>query len=292
MRVRMIAAAVAAAAALVAAAPAGATPPGANGDIFYTGVYPGVPQLTGIWRVHPDGFGTSQLPLGADATRPRVSPDGTRLLFAVNGSSSDFLANVDGSGVQQMPFSGGAWYPDGTRVVFARRGRGSSSHLFRERLDGSRPARLTRGHFADSAPAVSPDGRQIAFSRNGLLLRMPADGGAAERVGTDTISGGPDWSPDSSHLAYVCVQPPGNVFDLCVINADGSGRRVIWPPQGLACSVSDPSWSPDGTQIAFAVVCESGEHAIWTSNTAGTLAELVTDFPDLASQPSWQRLGG
>jgi Tol biopolymer transport system component len=58
------------------------------------------------------------------------------------------------------------------------------------------------------------------------------------------------------------------------------------------CTVSDPSWSPDGTRIAFAVVCNSGEYAVWSTNTAGTNASLVTTFPDLASQPSWQPLVG
>jgi Tol biopolymer transport system component len=184
MRVLVITAAVGIAAVCAGAAQASATPPGANGDIFYTGTYPGVPQLTGIWRTPPSGLTSSQLPLGADATWPRVSPDGTRLLYAVSGSGSDFLANIDGSGIQQMPFAGGAWYPDGTHVVFARRARGSSSHLFRERLDGSGLKKLTNGHVADSGPAVSPDGRQIAWNRNGELVRMPAAGGAARRSGS------------------------------------------------------------------------------------------------------------
>src|SRR5688500_16085110 len=53
-------------------------------------------------------------------------------------------------------------------------------------------------------PAVSPDGRTLAFSARGWLWTMSTSGGAAERV---TKSAGmdsrPAWHPDGRRLAFV-----------------------------------------------------------------------------------------
>jgi Tol biopolymer transport system component len=296
---RLIGVAAVLAAASASAVPAGATPPGANGDIFYHGVTMPGPSDAGIWRVHADGTGAQQLPLGALAVDPRVSPDGTRLLYSVFGQPTDFLANVDGSDSQAVPFAGGAWYPNGTQVVFSlvvsRRGSAHpKAHLFRENLDGTGLKRLTSGRNTDGDPAVSPDGTQIAFDRGGtegVLMRMPAAGGTPIQVGSDLILDGPDWSPDGARLVYVCVNQPDSTHDLCVINADGSGRRVIW--HAVDERAGQPVWSPDGTQIAFDVGFDTPPFLdIWRVNADGSDPTLITATPGGASGPNWQPLVG
>ncbi len=57
------------------------------------------------------------------------------------------------------------------------------------------------------------------------------------------------WSPDGSVLAFSSA--PGccetNRSAVGIVGADGSGFRMITPPDGSWY----PSWSPDGRSIAF-----------------------------------------
>jgi TolB protein len=285
----MIGVAAVAAAACTAAVPASATPPGANGDIFYDGLVGTTYQ--GIWRVHSDGTGAQQLPLGANAVNPRVSPDGTRLLYSVLFQTGDYLSGADGSDAHAVAFADGSWYPNGTQVVFshAAHRRGYSVHLFRENLDGTGLKKLTGGRHRDLYATVSPDGTQIAFVRDaGMLMRMPAAGGTPVRIGSDQLPYGADWSPDSTRLVYGCLNPVSPTV-VCVINADGSGRHVIWQQDGA--SADAPVWSPDGTQITFGVSAGFG-YSVWRMNADGSNPQLVTSTPGQAVNPNWQPLTG
>jgi len=102
-------------------------------------------------------------------------------------------------------------------------------------------------------PSWSPDGNRIAFTRwsgTGFISDvyvMDADGGNARLVTRNGYH--PTWSPDGRQLAFGCG-------GICIVNVDGSGRRVVLandaPPAAEPCARdSDPTWSPNGTTIAF-----------------------------------------
>jgi dipeptidyl aminopeptidase/acylaminoacyl peptidase len=122
--------------------------------------------------------------------------------------------------------------PDGTNTVVSVRridleADDYTSQLWQVPTDGSAPPRqLTQG-WRDSGPAVSPDGRWLAFVRavrdepardadprtakvgKPQVWVMPIDGGEARRL-TDHPLGvdrAPVWSPDSSRLAYTARVP-------------------------------------------------------------------------------------
>lgn len=92
------------------------------------------------------------------------------------------------------------------------------SALRRVALDGGDVA-WTQGP-RDSAPAISPDGRWVAFLRAGegtgadgspQLHVMPTDGGEARRVTSLHLGAGePVWAPDSRRIAFTARVPePG-----------------------------------------------------------------------------------
>src|SRR5262249_4966504 len=108
--------------------------------------------------------------------------------------------------------------PDGTRVVYVVRTLDGDEDRNVDRLwtvpaAGRDPRRLRSG-TADTAPAWSPDGSQIAFQREGQVHLLPSDGGEPEKV-TDLAlgAGAPVWSPDGTRVAFSAPVDP----------TDGSG---------------------------------------------------------------------
>jgi Tol biopolymer transport system component len=94
--------------------------------------------------------------------------------------------------------------------------------------------------------AWSPDGRYIAFhekdfTNNSKILVAASDGSDVQTLGAGQE---PAWSPHSDRLAFVA--PDGKLY---VMNADGSGRRLVY--DGNGAFVYAPSWSPQGDRIAF-----------------------------------------
>ena len=99
------------------------------------------------------------------------------------------------------------------------------------------------------APAISSDGRRIAFAveRQGAtqLYVMDADGGHTRVIAaTLALRGGLAWSPDSQSIVGAIVRD--GEPRLARIFLDGS------PPRPMVSEYSvDPVWSPDGTYFVY-----------------------------------------
>jgi Tol biopolymer transport system component len=115
--------------------------------------------------------------------------------------------------------------------------------------DGTELTRLTRSPWPEFDPALSPDGRLIAYRSephgHPELWVMNADGSRQHRLTRD--GGFPTWSPDGSMIAYAPGGGPSGRSWIAIMNADGSGKRRL-PHTDYG---EYPSWSPDGKRIAF-----------------------------------------
>ena len=119
--------------------------------------------------------------------------------------------------------------------------------------DGGQRRTLAIGSDLEEAlsPAVSPDGRRVAFtgSKAGQLdlYVMNVDGSGRRQLTSDLAQDlDPAWSPDGDSLLFSWSgTAPSSPTMLVVIGTDGSGRREVlvdgWGGE----------WSPDGRQIVF-----------------------------------------
>lgn len=135
--------------------------------------------------------------------------------------------------------------------------------LYRVRT-GAADARI-RGTRGARAPSWAPNGRELAFERNGVVYAANRDGSGVRALlpGSD-----PDWSPDGR---LVVVSRNGAIL---VARRTGSGARRITSGPGDTA----PAWSPDGTRIAF-----SRNGIVMVARSSGADAAVVGN----GSEPAW-----
>ncbi len=201
--------------------------------------------VTAIW-VTPSGGGratrlTDDL---QDATRPRWSPDGKQLVFQSyrDGNFHLWTTRPDGHGLRQLTTGRydhrePHFTPDGRALVFSS-DRGGSGTYGIHRLDLSTGAivALTDDPTEEAEPAVSADGRKLAFTTDTTaIVELDLTTGVRRTVvaaKTGITVFGPSYSP-SGELAYVRLSGPTS--DLMVGDtAVTSGKDVFAVP---------PSWT-------------------------------------------------
>jgi Tol biopolymer transport system component/C-terminal processing protease CtpA/Prc len=184
-----------------------------------------------------------------------LSPDGRKVAFVARGEVWAAAARDGGDAVRvsrsDARESQIAWLPDSRRIVYVSE-RTGAGNLFLFDFTTNAETQLTNPTTSDSAPRVSPDGKSIAFVRDGKELRLIDLATKKDRtLATGHLtrsSRGLAWSPDSRWVAYVGVTAKAfrNVF--AVPAAGGESRAISAMPNGNANNIS---WSPDGTYIIY-----------------------------------------
>jgi len=140
-----------------------------------------------------------------------------------------------------------------------------------------------REHF--EAPNWSRDGTEFVFNQNGLLFRIPAEGGQPVQIDTgtlDRLNNDHGISPDGTDLV-VSDQSRGSGASLIYTLPYTGGRPTLITRQG-------PSywhgWSPDGETLAY-VGLRDDEYDVYTIPVTGGSETRLTDAPGLDDGPDY-----
>ena len=80
-------------------------------------------------------------------------------------------------------------------------------------------------------PAISPDGKTIAFSYQGDIFTVPSNGGTAKQITSNAaFDSYPVWSPDGNHIAFASNRE-GSI-DVWVMNANGGIPKRVTTNSG------------------------------------------------------------
>ncbi|HUK97979.1 MAG TPA: hypothetical protein VLV46_10000 [Gaiellaceae bacterium] len=118
------------------------------------------------------------------------------------------------------------------------------NQLFRITLSGKGLKQLTKGPASSVAPAFSPDGKRIVFSRLGVgIFSMNVDGTGLRRLTSNGRDNSPAWSPDGKQIVF--LRPSATAWTVYVMSPSGAGVRRL----RLAPAAGRPSWTAHGLVI-------------------------------------------
>jgi Tol biopolymer transport system component len=244
-----------------------------------------------IWLVPVAGGAPSRLsadPASVYCDEPAFTPDGGGIVHVSNrgGATNLWLSPVAGGAPTRLTIGPGqdespSVARDGTIAFVSTHWRLS---LRAHQLGGRTRTLLTHPRFI-WAPALSPDGRELAFSQGDFdgswhLWSVPVEGGAARRL-TSGEAGEiyPRFSPDGDWLLYTTWAAPRRVGR---VRRAGGAPSLVEAEPGVEAAYGDVS--PDGRSIAFART-EAKESHVYVEAVGGGERRRLTSTS--STLPRW-----
>ena len=206
-----------------------------DGRVLYASSASGEPN---IWVMNADGSQRTQLTSEHGGNvEPVVSPDGRTIVFVSYRTGARRLWRMDFDGGNQRQLTNGAgdghpdFTPDGRWVIYSSFEDGRPS-VWKVPAEGGEPQRLS--DLAADMPAVSPDGKFVAFyryadpvSRPKVALVSLDDCKVVREFDPPHLNNmaGVRWTPDGGGLVYLAAR--AGVGNLWLQPADGSPARAL-----------------------------------------------------------------
>lgn len=117
-------------------------------------------------------------------------------------------------------------------------------------------------------PAISPDGKTIAFSYQGDIFTVPSSGGTAKQITSNAaFDSYPVWSPDGNHIAFASNRE-GSI-DVWVMNANGGMPKRVTTNSGSEYPLR---WKDNSTIMFKASIMPTAKSIIF----AGSYPQVYT----------------
>lgn len=140
-----------------------------------------------------------------------------------------------------------------SEVVFAYKAPSANSEIYISNVDGSNPRTLTNDtNFENWWAKISPDRSKILFYR----------------------------APTGTNEDYAQA-------DLMIMNADGSGLKILIPKSANAWTLqAHAEWSPSGQELVMCGTAAAAVH-IFVTGADGTLKRQLTNTGGWNCDPAW-----
>lgn len=121
-------------------------------------------------------------------------------------------------------------------------------------------------------PAISPDGKTIAFSYKGDIWTTPTGGGQARQLTTNpAYEAYPVWSPDSRQIAFASSREGS--LDVYVVDKNGGAPRRLTTDSG---DEQPTAWLNDSTILLTAYIMPTAKSIVFASSTFPQVYEVGT----------------
>lgn len=223
------------------------------------------------------------------------------LAFSCGQNSGDSGDGGDGGDNKPVEDAYALWRAQPNQsIVFMSRADSSEGELYL--LDESGTiTRLTNNTLHENNPALSRDGKKVAFNAGDAASQLTWDiyvmdletKQQTRLTNNNVIDAHPDWSPDGTRIVFGSFRDAqGNAAgaaDIYVMNADGTGLTRL---TDSTYEDNDPEWSPDGTRIVFKSTRDtktSAREEIYVMNSDGSGIKRLTQTSGWQSDhdPSW-----
>jgi eukaryotic-like serine/threonine-protein kinase len=135
------------------------------------------------------------------------------------------------------------------------------------------------------SPAVSPDGKAVAFvaRANGhshIWIRLLAGGAPLQITRDDSEHGHPRWAPDSSSLIYYShsTGPDGTIWEISALGG---------PPRRITSAIGGADMSHDGKRVAIFQVRDGRIELAVAARDGSRTESLQALSEDLYAYPRW-----
>ncbi len=168
---------------------------------------------------------------------------------------------------------------NGRYLVFDHGGRGGkgSYNVWRADEAGGNLKQLSNGKF-DHHPVCSPDAQWVYYLNGdiGQLMRVPIDGGAAQKVTDFPIVSLFDVSPDGSTVAFAMVDHTGgHDLNLALVATDtGKVRKLLKFERSPGDLIR---FSHDGKAVVYTVRANDVDN-LWEQPLDGSPGKQITSF--------------